>query len=109
MPYGRWTNYIVETSGKWKKSSIRKVLTVLFRHLWEIELTYRYFFSSSSSSLKGVSSLIMIPLFAVGVIDTGGKYSTSVVDTSSKFAAGMSLILVVHLDLRISSQIFKTI
>jgi hypothetical protein len=31
-------------SGKWKKSSIRKVLNILFGHLWVVELRYRYFF-----------------------------------------------------------------
>jgi hypothetical protein len=55
------------------------------------------------------------PLFATGVIDTGGKFATginntrendrkfaaSVVDTNGKFA---TLIPVVHLDLRISLQ-----
>ncbi len=48
--------------------------------------------------------------FAAGVIDTGGKFATdvvdTVVDTSGKFAAG-ALIPVVHLDLQISPRIFK--
>jgi hypothetical protein len=33
-----------------------------------------------SSSLKGLSSLILFPLFAAGVIDTGGKFAAGVVD-----------------------------
>ncbi len=33
------------TGGKWKKSSIIKVLVILFGHLWEVELTYRYIFA----------------------------------------------------------------
>jgi hypothetical protein len=31
----------VDTGGKWKKSSIRKVLIILFGHIWVVELTYR--------------------------------------------------------------------
>ncbi len=53
----------------------------------------------------------MFPLFATGVVDTGGKFVTSVTkfaagvaDTSANFAANVvatpvSLIPVVHLDL----------
>ncbi len=36
---------VVDTGGKWKKSSIMKVLIILFRHLWEVELSYRYIFA----------------------------------------------------------------
>jgi hypothetical protein len=39
------TNDVVGTGGKWKKSSIIKVLIILFRPLWEVELTYRYIFA----------------------------------------------------------------
>ncbi len=49
----RCTTGVVDTGGKWKKSSIIKVLNILFGHLWEEELTYRY-------------------IFAAGVVDTGG-------------------------------------
>jgi hypothetical protein len=31
---------VVDTGGKWKKSSIRKVLNILLGHLWVVELTY---------------------------------------------------------------------
>jgi hypothetical protein len=34
-----------------------------------------------SSLLSGVSSLILLPLFATGVNDTGGKFAAGVVDT----------------------------
>jgi hypothetical protein len=34
-----------------------------------------------SSSLSGVISLILFPLFATGVNDTGGKFAAGVVDT----------------------------
>jgi hypothetical protein len=35
---------VIDAGGKWKKSSIIKVLITLFGHLWEVELTYRYIF-----------------------------------------------------------------
>jgi hypothetical protein len=41
---------------------------------WEVELTYRYILPSSS--LYGLSSLILFPLFATGInnsSETGGK------------------------------------
>jgi hypothetical protein len=31
-----------DTGGIWKKSLIINVLIILFGHLWEVELTYRY-------------------------------------------------------------------
>jgi hypothetical protein len=61
---------VIDTGGKWKKSPVRKVLIILFGHLWVIELTYRK--KISFKFLKGVSSLIMFLLFATGVVDTGG-------------------------------------
>ncbi len=37
----RCTTGVVDTGGKWKKSSIIKALIILFGHLWEVELTHR--------------------------------------------------------------------
>jgi hypothetical protein len=37
-----------------------------------------------SSSLEGLSSLILFPLFATGVIDNGGKFAAGVVYTGGK-------------------------
>ncbi len=51
---------VFDTGGKWKKSSIMRVLFILFGHLWEVELTYKYNFVPSSS-LSGLSSLILFP------------------------------------------------
>jgi hypothetical protein len=58
----------------------------------------------------------LFPLCATGVIGTGGKFAADVVDTGGKFATGvvdtglvMSLIPVLHLDLRISPQMFEKI
>jgi hypothetical protein len=69
-----------DTGDKWKKSLIRKILIMLFGHLWVVEETYIYKFLPSSS-LSGVCSLILFPLFATGVNDTGGKFAAGVVDT----------------------------
>ncbi len=42
--------------------------------------------------------------FAAGVVNTGGNFAAGVVDTGGK----LSLIPVVHLDLRISPRMFET-
>jgi hypothetical protein len=75
---------------KWKKSSIRKILIILFGHLWVVEETYTKFLPSSS--LSGICSLILFQLFATGVNNTrgtGGKICRGFVDTGGKFAAGV--------------------
>ena len=36
----RCTTGVVDTGGKWKKSSIRKFLIIVFGYLWVVELTY---------------------------------------------------------------------
>ncbi len=36
----RYTTGVNNTGGKWKKSSRRKILTILFGHLWVVELTF---------------------------------------------------------------------
>ncbi len=41
----RCTTGVNDTSGKSKKSSIIKVLTIFFGHLWKVELIYRYIFA----------------------------------------------------------------
>jgi hypothetical protein len=46
---------------------------------WVVELQRKI--NISSSSLKVARSLILFPLFATGVVDTGGKFTASVVDT----------------------------
>jgi hypothetical protein len=76
---------VVGTGGKWKKSSIIKVLIILFGHLWEEELTYRYIFAFKFTLRSELSSLILFALFATDVIDTGGKFAAGVVDTRGKF------------------------
>ncbi len=130
------TTSVIDTSGKWKKSSIIKVLIILFGHLLEVELTYRYIFATGVVDSSGK--------FATGInniSETGGKICRwcrwhrwqiviGVIDTDGKFAASwhwwqichryqqqkqnwwqnfppVSLISVLHLDLRISPQIFE--
>jgi hypothetical protein len=53
-----------------KKSSIIKVLFILFGHLWEVELTYRYIFAFKFTLRSQQPDIV--PLFATGVVDTGG-------------------------------------
>jgi hypothetical protein len=56
-----------------------------------------------------------VSLFAIGVIDAGSKFAAGIVDTICKFATGINntpellipVSLLVHLNLRISPQIFK--
>jgi hypothetical protein len=64
-----------------KNLQSEKFLIILFGHLWVVEETYTVYKFLSSSSLSGVSSLILFPLFAPGVNDTGGKFTEGVVDT----------------------------
>ncbi len=33
---------------------------------------------------------MLLPLFATGIVDTGGKFATGIVDTGSKFATGIN-------------------
>jgi hypothetical protein len=69
----RCTTSLTDTGGKWKISSIRKVLSILFGHLWVVERRYK------QSDI-------------VPIIATGGKFATGVNDTSStggKFAVGV--------------------
>ncbi len=54
----------------------------MFGHLWVVELTYIKIFAFKFT-LEGVCSLILLPLFATGVVDTGGKFAAGVVDTGS--------------------------
>ncbi len=70
-------------------------------HFVGTSLGRRLFFFSSSSR-QGLNSLILFPSFAAGDIDTDGKFTSSVIDTSgnlptvstrpgvpvAKFAAG---------------------
>jgi hypothetical protein len=41
----RFATGVVDTGGKWKKPSNRKILIILYGHLWVVELTYMYIFA----------------------------------------------------------------
>ncbi len=41
----RCTTGVVDTGGKWQKSSNWKILIILFGYLWVVELTYTYIFA----------------------------------------------------------------
>jgi hypothetical protein len=73
----RCTTGVVDTGGKWKKSSIIKVLIILFGHLWELELTYRYIFAFKFTLRSQQPDIVPIIChrwqIAAGVIDTGGN------------------------------------
>jgi hypothetical protein len=80
--------------GKWKKSSIINVLIILFGHLWEVELTYRYIFAFKFTLRSQQPDIANFP-----------PVSLTLVATLAKLVANLppvSLIPVVHLDLRIS-------
>jgi hypothetical protein len=53
---------IVDTGGKWKKSSIMKVLISFFGHLWEVELTYRYVYAFKFTLRSQQTALLQEPL-----------------------------------------------
>ncbi len=40
----RFATGVNDTGGKWKKSSSRKILIILFGHLWVVELTYIFLY-----------------------------------------------------------------
>ncbi len=55
--------------------------------------------------LKSTTLVKLVAKFAAGSIDTGGNFATGVFDTGN--LPPVSLIPVVHLDLRISPRLFK--
>jgi hypothetical protein len=84
------------TGGKWKKSSIIKVLIILFVYLWEVELTYRYNFAFKFTLRSQQPDIVPIICHRVSL-------------TRVANLPPVSLIPVVHLDLRISLRIFEKI
>jgi hypothetical protein len=88
---------VFDTGGKWKKSSIIKVLIILFGHLWKVELTYRYIYAfkftlrSQQPDIVPMTPVANSPPASTTVVKLG------VIDTSD--APG----------LRISPRIFEKI
>jgi hypothetical protein len=76
------TTGVIDTSGKWKKSSNQKG----FKYFVWTPLGSRVNLKKKISSVSGVSCLILFPLFATGVNDASRKFPTGVVDTSRKFS-----------------------
>ena len=73
-----------------KKIFTQKILKYFF-YTFELKSQHIYEFFSSSS-LSGVSSLMVFPFFAICVMDTGGKFAAGINDTSGiggKFTAGV--------------------
>ncbi len=64
----RCTIGVIDTGGK---SSTRKILIIFFQHLWVVELIFRYIPLQVHFKVKLV--WILFPIFATGVVDTGGK------------------------------------
>ncbi len=75
----RFATGVNDTGGKWKKSSIRKILIILFGHLWVVEKTCVY--------------------FCLQV-----HFQVSAAWYCSDYLPPVSLTPVVHLDLRISPR-----
>jgi hypothetical protein len=106
---------VIDTSGKWKKSSVRNVFIISFVHLWVTELAYRYIFSFKFTLSCQQSDIVpivpnlppvsLIPLANLPPVsltlltnlppvsttpgELAAKFATGVVDTSGKFAAGV--------------------
>jgi hypothetical protein len=90
----RCTTSVLDTGGKCKKSSIIKVLIILFGHLWELKLTYKYIFAfkfTLKSQQPDIAPIICHRWqIATGVVDTSGKFATDIVDTGGNFATGIN-------------------
>jgi hypothetical protein len=141
----------VSTTPVANESLSRKILIILFGHLWVVELTYIYIFAFKFTLRCLQPDIVLIIChrcqrhrrqicrrcrwyrwqFATSVVDTGGKFAAGIVDIGGKFATGVNstretggkicrrcrwyrwppvlLTPVVHLDLRISPQIFEKI
>ncbi len=84
---------------RWQKLSSRKILIILFGHLWVVELTYIKIFAFKFTLSCQQPDIVAIIChrchwyrwkFATGVIDTGGKFAAGIVDTGGKFATGIN-------------------
>jgi hypothetical protein len=69
------------TLSKWKKSSIIKILIILFGLLWEVELAYRCIFAFKFTLRSQQPDIVTGGKFVVRFIDTGGKFATDINNT----------------------------
>ncbi len=106
----RLTTGVADTGGKWKKSSIRKILIIFvgtpldsrvniyihFRLQVHFKVSAAWYKSHCLPlvSLTQVATLLLCRWyrwqFATGVVDTGGKFAAGIVDTGGKFATGLN-------------------
>jgi hypothetical protein len=66
----RLSTGVVDTGGKWKNLQSKKLI-ILLGHFWIVEVTHIYIFAFKFT-LRYLQPDIT-PLFATGVVDTGGK------------------------------------
>jgi hypothetical protein len=75
---------ILVTGGKWKNSSIIKVLIILFGHLqihfWQIYTGVVDTGGKFAAGIIGTGGKLVAKV-ATGVVDTGGKFATGVLNT----------------------------
>jgi hypothetical protein len=88
---------LLTPGGKREKSLIIKVLIILFGHLWEVELTYRYIFAFKFTLSPQQPDIVPIICH---------RYQQHLRNWWQNLPP-VSLIAVVHLDLRISSNFRK--
>jgi hypothetical protein len=94
----RCTIGVVETGGRWKKFSKRKVLNILFGHLWVVELTY-----SKDKTFFFFKFILKVPKCEIfhrsdfhdfhtikSLWGGGGGRAASVKDTGGKNATGVN-------------------
>ncbi len=96
----RCTTGVNDTGGKWKKSSSRKILIILFGHLWVVEFTVKCLQPEIVLIICHRCRWHRLQIcrrcrwyrwqFATGVVDTGGKFAAGIVDTGGKFATGIN-------------------
>ncbi len=91
------TTGVVDTSGKLKISSIIKLLLILFGHLCEVELSYRYIFALKFTFKSQQPDIVSIICH---------RYQQHLVKLVAKLPPVL-LIPVVHIDLGISTQVFE--
>jgi hypothetical protein len=67
-----------------------KSFNYFFRHLWEVELTYRYIFAFKFTLRSQQPVIDTGGKFAAGVVDPGDKVNAGIVDTGGKFATSVN-------------------
>ncbi len=94
---------------RWQMEKIFiQVLIILFGHLWEVELTYRYIFAFKVTFRSQQPGIVPIQYVSTTLAKLVAKFApVSLIPLEN--LPPVSLIPVVHLDFRISPQIFEKI